>query len=113
MNGRALVISTLLVGIGVAAGMIRNVGANRGVPLSDPVVWSSGLLIGWLIIAVIFNATYRPARQGRKVAYLTVASFVFLVLALAVVLFVPSEHPSQRSSEVGMRNVECGARNSP
>ena len=40
-------------------------------------------MLAWLLAAAVFNAVYRPARRGRKVAYLTIASFVFLVIALA------------------------------
>jgi hypothetical protein len=35
---------------------------------------------------------YRPARRGRRVAYLTVIGFIFLVLMLSVGLFVESPH---------------------
>jgi hypothetical protein len=56
------------------------------------VIWTSSLLLAWLATAAIFGVVYRPARQGRKVAYLTVASFLFLVLALGLRLFLPSVH---------------------
>ena len=36
-------------------------------------------MFGWLLLHVIIGAFYRPIRQGRKVAYLTLVSFVFLV----------------------------------
>jgi high-affinity Fe2+/Pb2+ permease len=58
---------------------------EEGVPWSDPAVWISGLLVAWVVAAVLFNGLYRPARQGRKVAYLTVASFVVLMLVLGIV----------------------------
>ena len=67
-------------------------------PWSDPVVWSSGLLLLWLAAAMLFNAVYRPARQGRKVAYLTLASAGFLLLVLAVTRLVPNEHPTRKTS---------------
>ena len=35
---------------------------------------------------MVFEFFYKPARQGRKVAYLTVASFIFLALVLVVVI---------------------------
>ena len=34
-------------------------------------------MFGWLLLHVIIGAFYRPIRQGRKVAYLTLVSFVF------------------------------------
>jgi hypothetical protein len=46
----------------------------------------------WLLAAALFNVFYKPARQGRKVAYLTVVSFVFLAIALGVLLLVHNEH---------------------
>ncbi len=48
-------------------------------------------MFGWLLLHVIIGAFYRPIRQGRKVAYLTLVSFVFLVIAL-VGMFVTSKH---------------------
>ena len=48
---------------------------------------SSGVLFLWLLAVVTFEWVYKPARAGRKVAYLTVASFVFLGLVLYFVLF--------------------------
>ncbi|RMG04218.1 MAG: hypothetical protein D6741_01305, partial [Planctomycetota bacterium] len=40
---------------------------------------------------------YRPAREGRKVAYLTLVSFVFLVLALGTVLSRVTQHGGRRN----------------
>ncbi|MCE9545722.1 MAG: cytochrome c biogenesis protein CcsA [Planctomycetia bacterium] len=109
VNARSLVVSMVLMVIGVLGGLVRNADLVRraaagGVPWSDPVVWTTALLVGWLIGVVVFNAVYRPSRQGRKVAYLTLASFVLLVLTLAIVLLAPSAHPAGgRKSEVGGR----------
>ena len=47
---------------------------------------SSGVLFIWLLIATVFNLYYRPARQGRKVAYLVLASFIFLAVEIGIVL---------------------------
>ena len=49
-----------------------------------------------LLVAVTFAALHHPARQGRKVAYLTVVTFLFLMLALAVGLFMRTQHGSMR-----------------
>ncbi|MEX0585010.1 MAG: hypothetical protein WD176_00095, partial [Pirellulales bacterium] len=62
-------------------------------PWTDPVVLSSSVLVGWMVAAWLFNHLYKPAQQGRKVAYLTVASFVFLVIVL-VSMLAPSKHGS-------------------
>ena len=55
-------------------------------------VVSSAVLLAWLAAAAGFESFYKPARQGRKVAYLTLASFIFLALALGLVLY--SQHAS-------------------
>jgi ABC-type transport system involved in cytochrome c biogenesis permease subunit len=87
----SLVISTCLLAIGLLSGVVLNligVSATGGrISWTDPVVLSSGILFLWLTAVTIFEAVYRPAREGRKVAYLTLASFVFLGLALYFVLF--------------------------
>jgi ABC-type uncharacterized transport system permease subunit len=88
---RTLVISAGLLAIGLISGIAINqvnaAGTDRAgtIAWSDPVIWSSGILFGWLLAATVFNLFYRPARRGRKVAYLVVASFLFLVLELGIV----------------------------
>ena len=51
-----------------------------------------------------FESVYKPARQGRKVAYLTLASFIFLLLALGLVL--AGEHASQPSRPKSVSRIE-------
>lgn len=95
-NGRSMVIAVLALGIGVVSGAILNL-INHGkqvdqLPWTDPVVISSTATLAWLAVATGFLVVYRPARQGRKVAYLTLASFAFLVMALAIALLVETRH---------------------
>ncbi|MBI2478004.1 MAG: cytochrome c biogenesis protein CcsA, partial [Planctomycetia bacterium] len=89
-NRESLFISTCLLAIGLVSGVALNLisksGSSGQVSWTDPVVLSSGVLFLWLTAVTIFEAIYRPARQGNKVAYLTLASFVFLGLALYFVL---------------------------
>jgi ABC-type uncharacterized transport system permease subunit len=95
INHRTIFISTMMVGAGFVSGLILKMVRDRRVatlPWSDPIIWSSALMLSWLVAASIFSVVYRPARQGRKVAYLTVVSFLFLVFALAVLLVGNSEH---------------------
>jgi ABC-type transport system involved in cytochrome c biogenesis permease subunit len=93
VNSRSLVLSTLLVSIGFLAGVILRSRSQPGsLPWSDPVVWSSALMLLWLVVASVFNAVYKPARRGRKVAYLTIVSFVFVAFALGVLLLVDTQH---------------------
>jgi len=99
VNSRVIILSALMVGVGFVAGVILKVvgGPRAGqLPWTDPVVWSSALMLAWLLAAAVFNAVYRPSRRGRKVAYLTVVSFVFLVVALSGFLLVSSEHGGQK-----------------
>jgi len=88
VNSRSLGFSTLLVGVGFITGVLGRL-AHEGdqgiVPWTDPVVLSLAAMLGWLIIAEIFRLIYPAARQGRKVAYLTLAAFVFLLITLVSV----------------------------
>lgn len=90
-NREALFVSTCLLAVGLISGVALNLinksGSGGQVSWTDPVVLSSGVLFLWLTVVTIFEAIYRPAREGNKVAYLTLASFVFLGLALYFVLF--------------------------
>ena len=92
-NSHALVISSLLLAIGLIAGVLLNLSkpAHR-LSWTDPTVLSSGGLFLWLVVACLFNAFYKPVRMGKKVAYLTVANFIFLMLVLGITLLSPSTH---------------------
>ena len=96
LNRWSLRISVFLVAVGFMAGVVLNRiradGRSAGLPWNDPVVASSAVMVGWLCLAEGFRMAYRPARQGRKVAYLTVASFVFLVVVLVAMLSGTSSH---------------------
>jgi hypothetical protein len=111
-NSRALVISTLLVGVGLISGVILNqihhadARGDATVAWSDPIVWTSAMLFAWLIVVLVFGAVYKPARMGGKVAYLTLGSFGFLLLVLWVLLFGPSEHGARgQGSEISGKNA--------
>ena len=49
-----------------------------------------------------FNLFYRPAREGRKVAYLVVTSFLFLMLELAIVWWAGHATVSQATVQPGL-----------
>ncbi len=61
-------------------------------PWTDPVVLSLSAMLLWLTFAEVFRLCYPAARQGRKVAYLTIAAFGFLLLVLASVTWKDSLH---------------------
>lgn len=103
----ALVTSCWLLLVGLLSGVLLNWrrSAEAQFPWTDPVVWPSGLLLIWLLVALTFNAFYKPARQGRKVAYLTFTSAVFLGLVLAIILLVPSSHGQANSQQAEAHKV--------
>ena len=90
----SLIVSTVFLALGLVSGIAVNLvsggdpDAGGTIAWSDPVVWSSAILFLWLLAVSIFNYCYQPARQGRKVAYLVIASFVFLALELGIVWYV-------------------------
>jgi ABC-type uncharacterized transport system permease subunit len=111
VNSRTMLASMLLVGIAVASGIVLNLlKQSPGVLWKDPVVWVTLTMFGWLLLHVIIGAFYRPIRQGRKVAYLTLVSFVFLVLAL-VGMFASTKHGGgavKKNEESQISNRNCG-----
>jgi hypothetical protein len=89
-----LTLSTGLLATGLLAGIIRKAclsfAAETSAPWNPIVVISSVLLLLWLIITGLFEYFYKPARQGKKVAYLTVTSFI--LLGAVMVLVFSAEH---------------------
>ncbi len=95
MNSRSLGAATLLVGGGLLTGILSRLaqeGDQNFVPWTDPVVMSLAVMQLWLVVAEVFRLVYPAARQGRKVAYLTLAAFGFLMLVLAAVTLRDSLH---------------------
>jgi len=86
VSERAIVVSVVFVLCGFAAGLVLSRIAHGRVWWTDPVVWTSTILCAWMAVMAIFNFSYKPARQGRKVAYLTVGTFVFLAMTLGALL---------------------------
>jgi ABC-type uncharacterized transport system permease subunit len=101
-NKRALIVSPCLLGLGLLSGVVMNVlKFDQGMAWTDPVVWTSGVLLIWLVVVLVFEVTYTPAQQGRKVAYLTVASFLVLGFVLVIVLWAPSGHANPYLPDAG------------
>ncbi len=97
VNSRSLGAAALLVGGGFLTGTLNWLAqqGERGLlPWNDPVVLSLTSMLGWLVIAEVFRLVYPAARQGRKVAYLTIAAFVFLLWVLATVTWRDTLHMS-------------------
>jgi len=98
LNRQCLVVSTIAVGIGLFSGVVMNLNQWGYVAWGEGGVILSGVLFLWLVIATAAEFFYMPARQGRKVVYLTLASFGFLVLTMIGVL--SGDHGRSAAEEV-------------
>lgn len=96
LNRGCLVFSTIAVALGTLAGVVMNLNETGYVPWTSRGVILPFVLLLWLLAATGMEFFYKPARQGRKVAYLTLASFGFLVLAMVGVL--GSDHGGRSQS---------------
>ncbi len=61
----------------LVSGVIMNLNRWGYVAWGEGGVVLSSILFVWLVLATAFEFLYQPARQGRKVVYLTLASFGF------------------------------------
>jgi ABC-type uncharacterized transport system permease subunit len=95
-NQRALTLAVVMFGVGLVAGFVLNVirapQSHGRLPWGDPVVLSTLGTFAWLLVSLVVTWLYRPIRAGPKVAYFTVVSFLVLVIALGVGLFVHTAH---------------------
>lgn len=112
-SSRAIVVSVMMLAVGVMSGaiLVRISDGSQDSRLrwSDPVVWSTAVMLAWLLIALLVVALYKPVRQGRKVAYLTVLSFIVLVIALGVQLMLSTQHGARdRKPRAGLRQAVPG-----
>jgi ABC-type uncharacterized transport system permease subunit len=88
---RSIFSSFALSFLGLLAGFLLNLILGE-FPWNDPVVWSLVVIVVWFATASLFLLLYKPARQGRKVAYLTIASLAVVVTAVAAGRMLPSAH---------------------
>lgn len=96
-NARATVAATLLLALGVVAGWLLNVIRQGGpLPWTDPLVAATMAMLGWLIAALAMVGPWKRLTAGRRVAYATIVSFVFLVVVLAALVSGLSEHGVRR-----------------
>jgi ABC-type transport system involved in cytochrome c biogenesis permease subunit len=111
LNERFLIASLGLLGIGLISGVLLNLarrGSQGGVPWSDPVVLASGVWMVWLLVVAVLSGVYRPARIGRKVAYLTTGSFVCLGVVLAIMIYLPSDHANSTAAQSSVEAIPIG-----
>ncbi len=90
-----------MLGLGILSGAILNLIRDERrfaqLPWNDPFVLGTLGMFGWLVLSTGVSLLYRPAREGRRVACLTVVSFLFLILALSAGLFLNTRHLEARS----------------
>ena len=94
---RCLIISAILVGTGLISGILINLARGSSdlvIPWFDPVVIASMIWLAWLIAIIVFHTTYRRARHGRKVAFMSIGSFACLGVVLSIIWWMPSGHSS-------------------
>ena len=103
LNEESLVISSFCLVVGLLTGIIVNIirytQAEVSIAWSEPTVLGGGLLLVWIVAALLLNWRYKPARRGRRVAYLTMANFGLLAIVLCLVLV--SQHASSDAEQAG------------
>jgi len=112
-NGRSIGVAMVMMGVGIVAGIVLNL-INYDDPAgrirwNDPVVLTTACMFGWLVLSSALGALYRPAREGRRVAYFTLIAFAFLLIALAVVLWGNTQHGGGRRASVESRPKPAAA----
>jgi ABC-type transport system involved in cytochrome c biogenesis permease subunit len=110
VNSRSLGLSAVLIALGFLSGLAMSVAEHRDqaayVLWADPLVLSLGAMLMWLIAAEVFRLVYPAARRGRKVAYLTLASFLFLIIALASLTLLDSVHGAESPKTLDVHSKE-------
>jgi ABC-type uncharacterized transport system permease subunit len=100
-NSRTMIFALQMLGVGILSGIVLNLvrrgPQSGGVAWSDPAVLGTTVMFAWLLLAVLVGWFYRPAREGHKVAYVTVVSFIFLVIVLGIGLLLDSRHVQLRA----------------
>ena len=101
-NSRAIAISAPLMGLGVVGGVVLNgISEPERIPWFDPLTLSTLVAFIWLLAVSLISTFYRTVRQGRKVAYLTLANFLILAFALIVGLQAGTRHRRPSSESMG------------
>ncbi len=86
LGRRCLIASTVAVAVGFVSGVVMNANRFGEIPWTDRGIITSAVLFGWLAIATGLEIAVRPSGGGRNMAWMTLASFGFLVLAVGSVL---------------------------
>ncbi|TWT46861.1 hypothetical protein [Botrimarina hoheduenensis] len=110
-GSRAAIVSAWAVGGGFASGLVlttlkvlaRQPSANAAYSVwTDPVVLALGILLAWLIAAVVWRSRQAAAGHGANSAWLAVASFVLMAVTLSTVTLLGAAHgPAARGTPSG------------
>ncbi len=88
--------STLMLGVGIFSGILLNhlilVHEERAVSPTDPLVFGALVLFVFLVAFLGTLTFYRPLQEGRRIAVLTVLSFLFLASILLYSLTLGQAH---------------------
>lgn len=109
-SGRSLSLSVWLTAGGFLSGLVltrlNRAGADGYSLWTDPVVVTSAVLLGWLIAVAVFRWAYRSARTGRRVAYVTVAAFGFLMITLVSLVVRGPSHGGSNQEGVNRQDAK-------
>jgi ABC-type transport system involved in cytochrome c biogenesis permease subunit len=98
--GLSALASLALLGLGVISGIVLNVVNVRHHAIThawnDPFVVTASVMFLGLLSVMLVSAWYVPARRGRRIAYLTLACFALLAIALAAGLLLDTQHGKAR-----------------
>ena len=99
-NARATVVAAITLSLGVLAGVVLNaIRVDGHLPANDPVVFCTLAMLVWLVAAAVMSRFLKSHAAGRRVAYMTIVSFVFLVLALAAMAAARTQHGGKTGAE--------------
>jgi len=107
LNRSCLYVSTVLLALGFLSGIVLNLNLKGKVGWTEGGVLVSLLLFAWLVGAIWIDRYYHAGGPGRRVAYLTVINFCFLVSALLAVVATPhgrGSNPRKSGIEVEIRS---------
>lgn len=104
-NARTVTIALFLLATGILSGFVLNLWNLRQnrevVPLWDPLIVITLLMFTWLAGCVGIGLVYRPAREGRKVALMTMMTALFLAVALFLFVWGETGHGQFRRPNLG------------
>jgi hypothetical protein len=104
INRMNLFVSAGALGIGMLSGILLNLSRDDQVSwIGGGVLFSLALFV-WALIAALLESTSQSSLGGRRGAYLSIASFVFLVVVLLLVM-LSTHGRSPQSSQASHQPV--------